>query len=372
MTLRVTIYRLGVIPLLLILCLLAACSAQELVPDGGDRVNLKVLASASTRGEDGPAESLSDVEKNIYDLSVYIFDSNGKAIAFKSEKFNTDYSTPKSVDISTHTATGCTLYVVANAIRLSADGNTSPFKGVSTLSAFKNLVLQFASVDKQANPECLLMVGRLADFDTSSSSPKVALKRLAAKVTFNITVNSDKTTKLPIKVDCYQLCQVPDRMLYQQDDFFYPSSGSSPALSMPSDEITYRDYPAQTPASASPFTYTCYVTANSNTSEDKVTYLKIKAHCQADENKPELKVWESEFRIKLPKDKNSHFESMVLPNYRYTLNITIQGSASAAGGVITSYSAYPFFSGGNLEQWNDHWNDDNNGQVKIDFDYYWN
>lgn len=368
MTLRVTIYRLGVIPLLLILCLLAACSAQELEPDGGDRVNLKVLASATTRGEDGTAESLPDVEKNIYDLSVYIFDSNGKAIAFKSEKFNTDYSTLKSVDISTHTATGCTLYVVANAIRLSADSNTSPFKGVSTLSAFKNQVLQFASVDKQANPDCLLMVGRLAGFDTSSSSPEVALKRLAAKVTFNITVNSDKATSLPIKVDSYQLCQVPDRMLYQQDDFFYPSSGSLPAPSMPSDEITYRDYPAQTPESASSFTYTCYVTANSNTSEDsenKVTYLKIKAHCQADENKPKSKVWESEFKIKLPKDKNSHFESMVLPNYRYTLNITIQGSASAAGGKITSYSAYPFFSGGNLEKWNDQWNNDN-GQVKID------
>lgn len=364
MTLRVTIYRLGVIPLLLILCLLAACSAQELEPDGGDRVNLKVLASATTRGEDGTAESLPDVEKNIYDLSVYIFDSNGKAIAFKSEKFNTDYSTPKSVDISTHRATGCTLYVVANAIRLSADSN--PFKGVSTLSAFKNLVLQFASVDKQANPDCLLMVGRLAGFDTSSSSPNVLLKRLAAKVTFNITVNSDKATSLPIKVDSYQLCQVPDRMLYQQDDFFYPSSGSLPAPSMPSDEITYRDYPAQTPESASSFTYTCYVTANSNTSEDKVTYLKINAHCQAAENKPESKVWESEFKIKLPKDKNSHFDSMVLPNYRYTLNITIQGNASAAGGgVITSYSAYPFFSGGNLDRWNDQWNN-NNGQVKID------
>ena len=366
MTLRVTIYRLGVIPLLLILCLLAACSAQELEPDGGDRVNLKVLASATTRGEDGTAESLPLVEKNIYDLSVYIFDSNGKAIAFKSEKFNTDYSTPKSVDISTHTATGCTLYVVANAIRLSADGNTSPFKGVSTLSAFKNQVLQFASVDKQANPDCLLMVGRLAGFDTSSSSPNVLLKRLAAKVTFNITVNSDKATGLPIKVDSYQLCQVPDRMFYQQDDFFYPSSGSSPALSMPSDEIAYRDYPAQTPASASPFIYTCYVTANSNTSEDKVTYLKINAHCQADENKPESKVWESEFKIKLPKDKNSNFESMVLPNYRYTLNITIQGSVSHAGGEITSYSVCPFFSSADPKKNLDEWID---GQEKIDFDY---
>ncbi len=365
MTLRVTIYRLGVIPLLLILCLLAACSAQELEPDGGDRVNLKVLASATTRGEDGTAESLPDVEKNIYDLSVYIFDNKGKAIAFKSETFNTDYSTPKAVDISTHTATGCTLYVVANAIRLSADSN--PFKGVSTLSAFKNLVLQFASVDKQANPDCLLMVGRLADFDTSSSSPEVALKRLAAKVTFNIMVNSDKATSLPIKVDSYQLCQVPDRMLYQQDDFFYPSSGSSPALSMPSDEIACRNYPLQTPKSAPPFTYTCYVTANSNTSEDKVTYLKINAHCQAAENKPESKVWESEFKIKLPKDKNSHFDSMVLPNYRYTLNITIQGSASAAGGgEITSYSVCPFFSSADPKKNLDEWID---GQEKIDFDY---
>lgn len=364
MTLRVTIYRLGVIPLLLILCLLAACSAQELEPDGGDRVNLKVLASATTRGEDGTAESLPDVEKNIYDLSVYIFDSNGKAIAFKSEKFNTDYSTPKAVDISTHTATGCTLYVVANAIRLSADSN--PFKGVSTLSAFKNLVLQFASVDKQANPDCLLMVGRLADFDTSSSSPEVALKRLAAKVTFNITVNSDKAPG-PIKVDSYQLCQVPDRMFYQQDDFFYPSSGSSPAPSMPSGEINYRNYPEKTTGLASPITYTCYVPANSNTSDNMVTYLKIKAHCQAAENKPESKVWESEFRIKLPKDKNSNFESMVLPNYRYTLNITIQGSVShAGGGEITSYSVCPFFSSADPNKNLDDWID---GQEKIDFDY---
>ena len=248
---------------------------------------------------------------------------------------------------------------MANAIKLSADGNTSPFKGVSTLSAFKNLVLQFASVDKQAKPDCLLMVGRLAGFDTSSSSPKVALKPLAAKVTFNITVKSDK---IPIKVDSYQLCQVPDRMFYLQDDFFYHSSGSSPAPSMPSGEINYRVYPLKIPASASPITDTYYVPANYNTSKDKdkVTYLKINAHCQAAENKPESKVWESEFKIKLPKD-------MVLPNYRYTLNITIQGIAPAAGGggEITSYSVYPFFSDGNLDPW-----DGDKGQVKIDFEYY--
>ena len=57
---------------------------------------------------------------------------------------------------------------------------------------------------------------------------------------------------------------------------------------------------------------------------------------------------------------------MVLPNYRYALNITIQGSASAAGGEITSYSAYPFFSSGNSDKNLDDWND---GQEKIDFKY---
>ena len=61
---------------------------------------------------------------------------------------------------------------------------------------------------------------------------------------------------------------------------------------------------------------------------------------------------------------------MVLPNYRSTLNITIQGIAPAGGGgEITSYSVYPFFSDGNLDPWNDKWDGDK-GQVKIDFEYY--
>lgn len=58
---------------------------------------------------------------------------------------------------------------------------------------------------------------------------------------------------------------------------------------------------------------------------------------------------------------------MVLPNYRYTLNITIQGSASAAaGGEITSYSVCPFFSSADPQKNLDEWID---GQEKIDFDY---
>ena len=60
----------------------------------------------------------------------------------------------------------------------------------------------------------------------------------------------------------------------------------------------------------------------------------------------------------------------VLPNYHYKIDIVINGSVKGKdGGVITTYKAYPFFSGGNLDKWNDHWNEDGTGDVKIDFDY---
>ena len=56
MTLRVIIYRLGVIPLLLLLCILAACSQQDLDQEEQGMVSLKVLASPGTKaGEGGTA-----------------------------------------------------------------------------------------------------------------------------------------------------------------------------------------------------------------------------------------------------------------------------------------------------------------------------
>lgn len=58
----------------------------------------------------------------------------------------------------------------------------------------------------------------------------------------------------------------------------------------------------------------------------------------------------------------------VLPNYHYKIDIVINGSVKGKdGGVITTYKVCPFFSGGNLDRWNDQWNN-NNGQVNKDLE----
>ena len=70
MTLRVIIYRLGVIPLLLLLCILAACSQQDLDQEEQGMVSLKVLASPGTKaGEGGTATAtLPPKETDIFYL----------------------------------------------------------------------------------------------------------------------------------------------------------------------------------------------------------------------------------------------------------------------------------------------------------------
>lgn len=117
--------------------------------------------------------------------------------------------------------------------------------------------------------------------------------------------------------------------------------------------------------------YVQYVYANPATDETYATYLLINAHAQASSSNT-AKIWESVFKVYLKEVKQGGtpmtMQYRILPNYHYTVNITIKGSVSAPGGVITSYSAYPFFSGGNLDKWNDHWNEDGTGDVKIDLE----
>lgn len=358
MTLRVIIYRLGVIPLLLLLCILAACSQQDLDQEEQGMVSLKVLASPGTKaGEGGTATAtLPGKETAIFDLSIFIFNSNGDVIGFTSKDFSD--GKPTAVVVKTRKATGCSVYAIANAKTLNND--ESPFDGVSTLSVFKAKYLSFADANAPNNANCLLMMGVSSGFDTSSaSSATITLKRLASRIDYTITVNNDYETKFPIVVDSYQLRNVPTSTLYQQSDFTNPSMPSSTTFA-DLDKVPTSISSGAAATSADPY----YVYANGNTDPDpnssKGTYLDIHAYSEvqgADGTK--YTVWESNFRVNMP---GNH----VLPNYHYKIDIVINGSVKGKdGGVITTYKAYPFFSGGNLEQWNDQWNN-NNGQVKID------
>lgn len=342
MTLRVIIYRLGVIPLLLLLCILAACSQQDLDQEEQGMVSLKVLASPGTRtGEGGTATAtLPAKETAIYDLSIFIFNSKGDVIGFTSKDFSD--GKPTAVDVKTRKATGCSVYAIANAKTLNKNG-TSPFDGVSTLSVFKTKYLSFADAKAPNNDKCLLMMGVSSNFDTSSASSAspatITLKRLASRIDYTITVKNDNATTFPIVVDSYQLCNVPTSTFYQQSDFTSPSMPSSTVFA-DLDKVPTSISSGAAPTSAG----TYYVYANNGTSKE--TYLDIQAHSEVQGADGTIyTVWMSNFQVKMPDGK-------VKPNYHYKIDIVINGSVTGKnGGVITKYEAYPYFSGSILNPW---------------------
>ena len=313
-------------------------------------VSLKVLASPGTKaGEGGTATAtLPAKETDIFDLSIFIFNSNGDVIGFTSQDFSD--GKPTAVVVKTRKATGCSVYAVANAKTLNKD--TSPFDGVSTLSVFKTKYLSFTDAKAPNDDKCLLMMGVSSNFDTSSaSSATITLKRLASRIDYTIAVNNDQTTGFPIVVDSYQLCNVPTSTLYQQSDFTNPSMPSSTTFAN-FDKVSTSISSVAAPTSAG--TYYVYANANANANTDpdpnssKGTYLDIQAHSEvqgADETK--YTVWKSNFQVKMPDGK-------VKPNYHYKIDIVINGSVEGKnGGVITKYEAYPYFSGSipTLNQW---------------------
>lgn len=350
MTHRVTIYnRFTAFFITLLLCLLAACSPQEEAQIGGGRVDVKVMASASTMmaGAEAP-EVLPDAEKNIYDLSVFLFAKNGRLLHSKTEQFTGDPAAQKTVRLETFEATGCTVVVLANAIKSGA--KVDDFYQIRTLEEFRKKFHTFTERLKSESPECLLMLGIKEGYDTQNKTLDMKLTRLQSKLTFNLTVNKDRTSGFPITIDSYQLMNVPQQVLYMQN-FTSPQ--------MPAG-ATFAPYPAVQNPTGDKLTYTCYMPLNSevppanNETADKSTYLKIFAHCQSDDA---TLIWKSEFKIPINKSADNKNFNWVLPNYRYQINITITGSStSTGGGVIVKSEVHPYFNF-TLNPWGNSTND---------------
>lgn len=306
-------------------------------------VSLKVLASPGTKaGEGGTATAtLPPKETAIFDLSIFIFNSNGDVIGFTSKDFSD--GKPTAVDVKTRKATGCSVYAVANAKTLN--NGTSPFDGVSTFGVFKAKYLSFTDANAPNTDKCLLMMGGVSSgFDTSSASSSspatITLKRLASRIDYTIAVNNDNATGFPIVVDSYQLRNVPTSTLFLQSDFTSPSMPSSTTFA-DLDKVSTSISSVAAPTSAGPY----YVYANTDTSNE--TYLDIQAHSEVQGTGTKYTVWKSNFQVKMPDGK-------VKPNYHYKIDIVINGSVTGKnGGVITKYEAYPYFSGSipTLNQW---------------------
>lgn len=384
MTLRVgkLVYGLlKLLPCLLAVLLASSCSLDQYSDELKGGETLVTLTVATGNGRTIPSRATSDgtgsvttgvassTDKDNYikDLLVYIFDKNGNVIGTDQGNFTVTDASTITVKVKTRPAEGCTVYAIANAVTLT--NKAFPFAGVSTLAELKSQVMSFSTVAdgnglvEQEKSSCLLMVGCLTRFNTTTTAnTNIKLQRLASKITFNIKAEANNINGIsyPVVIDSYQLCNVPNATFYTHDDMANPT--------LPADNI-YQDFSEQkTPVNSysnPTVSYVQYVYANPVTAATNATYLLIKAHAQASPTNT-AKIWESVFKVYLKEVKQGGTlmttQYQILPNYHYTVNITIKGSASAAGGVITSYSAYPFFSGGNLDQWND-------GQEKIDFKY---
>ena len=329
MTLRVSTYHIGDYLLLLAFLLLSACSPST--QEGGDgMVNLTVKAETSSSNE--ASATLPDKEKNIYDLTVYIFNAQGNTIGYASKTFSNGVAS--SVTVPTRQASGCTLVTIANAIKLN--GGTSPFVGVSTLADLRKQCHTFSGVSDITNADCLMMVGQKTNVTTSTAKSSISLQRLASRLDFTITVMDDKDTGFPIVVDSYQLCHAP------RSAFYAPADMS--AITLPQG-AAYVDY---TPQNKIANPYTAYVYANPASTAQDATYLLIKAHSQVSPTDTK-KIWQSDFKVYL-NGITGLADYKLLPNYHYSVNITVQGSSQAHHGVIASYTAYPYYSS-SLQPW---------------------
>lgn len=368
MTLRVGKLVYGIIKLLpcLLAVLLASSCSSDVNSDEqkGDKtlVTLTIAASGNaataSRAVSGNSSTITradvsdsgDKDYYISDLTVLIFDESGDVIGSttkQASELSPSSEGKITIQVLTRAAKNCTVYAIANALALN--GGNTPFAGIATLSALTSMEKSYTNADDINKETCLLMMGKTADnsFDTtnSGSAAAISLQRLASRIDFNFTVNNDKTTGFPIVVDSYQLCNVPTSTLYQQSDFT-----NNP--SMPSGSTSTSKYQSQgsitSSAAGTHETYTCYV--YTNTDKSNKTYLLINAQSAVtgSDGKTTYKVWNSVFRVNMP-DK-------VKPNMHYTVNITINGGAThgtAQGdcGAVTTYEAYPYFSGSILNPW---------------------
>ena len=347
-------------PLMLALTLMvSSCSPATEGQEGNDAW---VTLTISTGGEAAQAKasdaasrasgSAADKDWQVNDLTIYIFDQTGQVIGSSYASYSINSKQDITATVKTRKAQNCTVIALANAGTLSGTyataQTTSPFAGVSTLSEFQQKYITFKDMASLESAPCLLMVGYLTGFDTTSSGSNISLQRLASRLDFTITVMDDKGTGLPIVVDSYQLCHAP------RSAFYAPADMSSTGITLPSG-TSFVEYAANSTAfnswtsGSNSQSYTAYVYANPATTAQDATYLLIKAHSQASPTDT-WKIWQSDFKVYL-NGITRQPDYKLLPNYHYLVNITVQGSSQAQNGVIASYTAYPYMAEGSIASW---------------------
>ncbi|WP_238312072.1 DUF4906 domain-containing protein [Segatella paludivivens] len=200
-----TLYSLSVPVLLLSLCLfLSSCAGEDITStsqNSGDKTMVKLSFCISDGNQ---TRAITSVNENIVsDITVLIFDSNNSLIG--SQYLSSVSAGTVSVPVTTRSATGCTIYAIANT------GSSSYFAGVNTIAKLNTMYTTIASADalesngSTAGSTGALMIGKaFADITTGGANQfSISLYHQCGKFTFNINPGSGVT------VTGYQLCNVP-------------------------------------------------------------------------------------------------------------------------------------------------------------------
>lgn len=349
---------------LAVLCVLVSCSDDT--DDDGSRTVVLRFSTAQATGvtRAGTATASTAKDDAVKDLTVLIFDKNGDVIGSNYGSYTIESSTSFSVSIKTHVAQGCKVYAFANVGTIIGPNF---FHGLSTRSEIDNKVYTMKVDGELDTQPCLLMKGKLDDFNTDDTSVKtIGLQRLASKFDITITAtNDDANGSLPITIDKYQLCKIPKTTTLSKltdqpvpGDYYNGSETKVDITSAPNRPVTKQIvtymYGNNVGKNANATDWTKRNSKNQPTTTGASTFLHIWAHTA---------VWKSEFYVYLggntltadgtttSSPAYDYTDYTIYPNYHYTVNITIKGSGHAENGARVTYQAIPFFSVTKINAW---------------------
>lgn len=192
-----------------LLAMTAVCSSCQPEEGGMEDLDMEEGLPATIRVEVQGEEQADFVtrtvnESVISDLHILVYNSAGELIG---QKYQTGSST---VTINTRSATGCTIYAVANT------GKADLFKGYTMHkeSYLKSMVYSLTNWDDLNKGTNLPMTGSMKSVNikvgTQTLSAKLVLTRMVAKVVLNIKVQESSG----ITITNYSVKNIPARSYY--------------------------------------------------------------------------------------------------------------------------------------------------------------
>lgn len=193
----------GSLMLLLMALGLSSCATDDSVgpfPNGSSDSTIVSLTFLVNDGVKTRAINAGN-ENTVNDITVLVFDKNNSLIG--SKYVSSVPSTPVDVPVTARSATGCTIYAIANT------GSSSYFAGVNTISQLNDKYTTITSpsvlesAGSIAGSNGALMVGKATADIPKGSSISIPLFHQCGKVSFTIKPASGVT------ITGYQLCNVP-------------------------------------------------------------------------------------------------------------------------------------------------------------------